>query len=52
MKRIKAMFALLISVVIIFFTLFGSFPIATKIGVICIYAVCMLIILGSGLLNK
>jgi hypothetical protein len=51
MKRVKAIFALLIGVAIIIFALVGSFPIATKIGIICIYGVSMAIIfsyLSSG----
>jgi hypothetical protein len=46
MKKVKAILALFISAVVIVFLLFGSFPIATKVGGILIYLVCMAVILS------
>jgi hypothetical protein len=43
-KKVKLIFALIISVAVIMFILFGSFSIATKIGGIFIYTVCFLVL--------
>jgi hypothetical protein len=43
-KKVKLIFALIISVAVIMFILFGSFSIATKIGGIFIYVVCFFIL--------
>jgi hypothetical protein len=43
-KKVKIIFAIIISVVVIMVMLFGPFPIATKIGGIFIYVVCFFIL--------